>query len=223
MGFLVLCTCSGTRIPVNEYSLLTTPQETYEFAKKAVQKDDPEAFYYCLSESTHGRFSLAELKLGWNFAGSFFYLFLDSQLKKSEIPAPEPVFCSDKNTAKVTLASYDLQASFLLYREDNKWRLVFPAPYPLPDISKIKTGQQTPWRMENHVFYQNSSEDWLSSEKSRKPEFTSSTWQAPQWRWEDAYVFYQDASEDWLPAKPTGRDEEDDEPSPRTPSWRAEE
>lgn len=145
--------CGGAAIPRQEYSLLQTPQETYEFAKRAVSQDDPEAFYHCLADNTRNQFSLSELKVGWALAGGFFYLFLDAKLKDIEVPAPEPMFRKNPDTAKLTMESHNVQASFLLHREDGQWRLIFPAPYPLPDISKIKMKTRPQWRTEIYAHY----------------------------------------------------------------------
>jgi hypothetical protein len=157
---LFLAGCAGTAIPREKYSRLETPQETFEFAKKAIVHDDPQAFYYCLAERTRKSVSLSELKLGWALAGSFFYLFLDAKIDRVETPAPEPMFGGNPYTAKMTLESHEIKSSFLLHREENQWKIFYPSPYPLPDISQLKKRHGLPWRSEL-AFYRTEPEDWL--------------------------------------------------------------
>ncbi len=189
---IILSGCAGSGIARESYSLLENPQETFAFAKKAVAHDDPKAFYYCLTQRTQEQFKLSDLELGWALAGSFFYLFLEAKLKDVEIPAPEKMFQANPNTAKLTLETNSMQASFLFYREKEQWKLVFPSPYPLPDVSKIKKRENLPWRRESLVYYQNRPEDWYKPSIEKIKIFVPET-RKPLWRiqTEDALLFSQ--------------------------------
>ena len=171
--------CAGTAIPRQQYSQLRTPRDTFDFAQKAVASDDPEAFYYCLSSQTQRQVPLSDLRLGWALAGSFFYLFLEAKMQNMQIPAPE--YPGYFNTAKIVLRSQGLQAAFLLLREDRKWRLVYPSPYPLPDISKIKRSGRLPWRSANLAFYQKEAQDW-QPQKSKAAKTVKIAPRLPHWR-----------------------------------------
>ena len=171
--------CAGTAIPREQYSSLQTPRQTFEFAQKAVGHDDPEAFYHCLSSHTRRQVPLSDLRLGWALAGSFFYLFLEAKLQNLQIPAPE--YPGYFNTAKIVLASEGLQAAFLMLRENGEWRLAYPSPYPLPNISKIKRRGRLPWRTVNPAFYQQDFLDW--QEQKTKPARTAKIApRLPSWR-----------------------------------------
>ncbi len=187
---LFLAGCSSGSILVQDYSQLQTPQETVDFAKKAVVKDDPEAFYYCLSEATQKQLSLSNLKLAWNLAGNFFYLFLDAQVKSiAPIQSDDsyfhdkPMYWNHPELQKIIITSHNLEAAFLLYKEQNKWKLLAPSPYPLPDISKLPKKQHLPWRHENSHPYRSTPQEWLYPtqivrEKSNIPKEPSK----PNWR-----------------------------------------
>ncbi|NUM34335.1 MAG: hypothetical protein HUU50_07315 [Candidatus Brocadiae bacterium] len=178
---IVLSGCAGSGISKENYSRLEKPRDTFEFAQKAVAYDDPKAFYYCLTQRTQEQFKLSDLELGWALAGSFFYLFLEASLKNIEIPAPEKMFQGNPNTAKITVETNQIEASFLFYRESDQWKLVFPSPYALPDISKIKKKANLPWRKEGLVYYQSMPSDWHKNATKRNSNFTPDRRQ-PGWR-----------------------------------------
>ena len=144
---VVCCSCATGRIPPEEYSPQATPVETYEFAKKAVARDDPEAFYACLAGYVRESISLSNLKLGWSLAGKYFYIFLKSKVKKVETPAPDLKYRFPYSSSKITISSGDLEASFLLLKEKQQWKLANPTHYNLPDISKLKEQGRLPWRI----------------------------------------------------------------------------
>ena len=179
---ILLLGCAGSGIPKKDYSLLTTPKQTFTFAKKAVAYDDPKAFYYCLTDTTQKKFSLSDLELGWSFAGSFFYIFLESSLKNVDIPAPEYKYYP--NTAKVVIKHEKLEAEFLFIKEGNKWKLTFPSPYPLPDISQLKTKKRTPWRSEENSFYRSTPQQWLRPSQRNRGKKQIAFVRKPNWRTE---------------------------------------
>jgi len=157
--------CSTAGIPVEQYSALTTPQETFAFAQKSVLADDPEAFYYCLASNTQKDTKLSDLKLAWNLASSYFYLFLEAEIKSLECPAPEfvnnPRFSKAfaATTAKMAVRSNGLEIAFLLLQEEGKWKVV--GPYSIPDLSRLKKRERCPWRQENLVAFRSSYDQWL--------------------------------------------------------------
>lgn len=166
-AIIFVCGCRAGIDP-GDYSPLTTPEEAYQFARTAVAKDDPEAFYYCLTPKTRQKFSLSEMKLGWALAGSYFYIFLDAKLKDPDgIQTPAPGLGPD--TAKATLVFKNMEASFLLEKEDERWRLAYPSPYPLPDIQGLKVKQRTPWRTAGRPHYQTTPEAWYPSDATYPP------------------------------------------------------
>lgn len=179
--FLVGC-ASGSKIPAAEYSALQTPDATYEFAKRSISKGDPEAFYHCLSTGTKEQVSLSLLKIGWGLGGRVFSLVLESKIKEVTIPAPE--YSRRNDTAKLTLANNDLEASILLLQEEDQWRFVYPSPYPLPDLSKIQAPIRYRWRTEGIFFEQKTPKDWLASEKKNTPKKTPKNLSRPKWRTE---------------------------------------
>jgi hypothetical protein len=218
LSLLLICCligCGGATIPRQEYSQLQTPQETYEFAKKAVTRDDPEAFYYCLSANTKEQFSLSELKLGWALAGGYFYLFMDAKLSDVATPAPEKMFRRNPDTAKLTLESHNVQAAFLLHREDDKWRLVFPAPYPMPDISKIKQKTRPTWRTEVYAYYRLTDEEIPNTSRARK--IVSASHRLP-WRTEESALSPKVPGNN----KISRSEQESEQTSQRLPKWRGE-
>ena len=181
--FLGLLGCSGKGILPHEYSALSSPQETFEFAQKAVAYDDPEAFYHCLAEDTKRRIPLSDLKLGWSLAGSFFFMILEAKVKNVLIPAPEPIFRGNLATAKMVLQSHEVEANFLLHREGGKWRLYYPSPYKLPDINKIKRKERTPWRLETYAHYRVDPQEWTMPPKSpQKRKTYPPSVRKPDWR-----------------------------------------
>ena len=178
----LLCGCSGGGIPREKYSALETPQQTVEFAKKAVAKDDPTAFYYCLAQGTQKQISLSDLKFGWALAGNFFYLFLEAKLDSAQIPAPEKMFYGNPNTAKVIMKTNDLNAAFLLHRESHKWKLLYPSPYPLPNINKLKKRGRLPWRNQEYAFYQSSPRQWFKPAQIKRRNQRIIPPRKPYWR-----------------------------------------
>lgn len=189
--FLLFCLslsmlgCSFGSIPTAEYSKLETPQETFQFAQKAVAKDDPTAFYYCLSKYTQKEIPLSDIKMAWSLAGSFFYLFLEAKIKSMESPAPEEMFHRNPETAKIILQSAQLEAPFLLHLEDKQWKLFYPSPYPLPDISKLKQQEPGPWRHETLVYYRTTPQQWFSQQPiQRQKEQRDESPRMPLWRTE---------------------------------------
>lgn len=183
ISIIILNACSFGGIPIAEYSKLKTPQETFEFAQKAVAHDDHDAFYYCLAEATQKQISMSDFKMGWALAGNFFYLFLSAKVQSTEIPAPEAMFQGNPETAKMVLKSDDLAAAFLLHLEADKWKLFYPSPYPLPDISKFKQQEPHPWRNETLTYYRDRPEQWFDTKiidrsKKQRTEVPHS----PAWR-----------------------------------------
>ena len=206
----ILLGCGGNVIAKSNYSPLKTPIQTYTFAKKAVGKDDYKAFYYCLSERTKRLITLDELKIGWALAGSFFYIFLESKVENLKYINPE------QSQAKLQIKSHELKANFLLVKDRGKWKLMYPSPYPLPDISKLKRQKIMPWRKER-VFYQKNPQDWLKTVKIKRKNGKSLNIQKVPWRKEDN--FYQISSEQWYRKRKKIKKQALNIPD-REPEWR---
>ena len=178
---MILVSCASSHIAPEQYSLLVTPQDTFDFAKKTVAYNDSEAFYYCLSDNITSQVKLSDLKIGWSFAGNFFSLILGAKIKDIQNPAPE--YAQNPNTAKVTIQAEDLEVALLLHKENEKWKIYLPSPYPLPDINKIKITNKHPWRTEV-AYYKNSPSDWFK-QHSKKHNIRQTFFQRkPNWRTE---------------------------------------
>jgi hypothetical protein len=178
------CSCAGTLIAKEDYSKLTKAQETFQFAQKAISNDDPDAFYYCLAGRTKRVISLEDLKFGWALAGSFFNVILSAKIKDLEMPAPEKIFRGNPNTAKITLESQGVKAYLLLHKEDDKWLILYPSPYPLPDLSKFKKLERLPWRSDKYAFYESTPVDWVFKTKEKVRKYRKERLRYPQFRTE---------------------------------------
>lgn len=174
---IVITGCAGTHIPREEYSALETPQEMFEFAQKTVAMNDPEAFYYCLSQHLTKQIDLDKVKLGWSLAGNLFSLLLEAKIKSVERPAPE--YARNLDTAKVTIVSGDLEVAFLFLNEGGQWK-IWPFEYPLPDINKLAKKKNIPWRSET-AYYTNSPSDWYKTAKEHNISRPLPT-RCPAWR-----------------------------------------
>lgn len=182
--FLFCFGCAGTAIAKKDYSHLEKPQETFRFAQEAVSKDDPAAFYYCLDKRTQKIISLEDLILGWTLAGGFFHVVLAAKIENIEMPAPEKIFRGNPNTAKVTIKSQGVKAHILMHREDEKWFILYPSPYPMPDISKFKMLKRLPWRTDSYSFYEVEPRDWILEVQKKERKYRKEKVRYPKFRTE---------------------------------------
>ena len=154
----LLCACQTTKIPKNEYSKLETPQETFEFVKKTVKYDDPEAFYYCLADYIKAQVTLSQLRFVWGLAGNVFSLVGQVEVEKVETPAPD--LPNRQDLAKVSVKLKKLEAAFLLMHEQGMWKIANPQHYGMPDISQLPTRQRLPWRTMDRAYNTQNLDDW---------------------------------------------------------------
>ena len=150
--------CQTAQIPQEEYSQLATPEETFDFVKTAVKRDDIDAFYYCLADYIQKQVSIDQLGLAWALAGNFFGLVAQVEIQEVEIPAPD--FPQRTDLAKVSVKLKNLEAAFLLLKEQGKWKIANPQHYGTPDISQLPTRKQLPWRTMARGYQTQNLEDW---------------------------------------------------------------
>lgn len=158
LSLTLLCACQTTKIPKNEYSKLETPQETFEFVKKTVKSDDPEAFYYCLADYIKAQISLNQIEFAWALAANLFSLVGQVEVQKVETPAPD--LPNRHDLAKVTVKLKKLEAAFLLMHEQGMWKIANPQHYGMPDISQLPTRQRLPWRTMDRAYNTQNLDDW---------------------------------------------------------------
>lgn len=154
----LLLGCQTTKIPKEQYSKLETPQETFEFVKKTVRYDDPEAFYYCLADYIQRQVPLSQIEFAWALAANLFSLVGQVEVQKVETPAPD--LPNRQDLAKVTVKLKKLEAAFLLMHEQGMWKIANPQHYGMPDISQLPTRQRLPWRTMARASNTQNMEDW---------------------------------------------------------------
>ncbi|WP_372371323.1 hypothetical protein [Candidatus Uabimicrobium sp. HlEnr_7] len=158
LSLIFMVGCGATKIAKEDYSQLETPQQTFDFLKKAVKADDPDAFYFCFADYIKAQFSFDQFIFAWALAGNLFSLVGQVEIEKVETPTPD--LPQRQDLAKVSVKLQKLEAAFLLMKEQNKWKIANPQHYGLPDISQLPTRERLPWRTMARTYNTQNMEDW---------------------------------------------------------------
>ena len=128
---------TGASCPPHDTPVIReTPEKNLRILREALEKEDYQTAYYCLSKSTHQRYKYSDFKmmLEWTIFGVLVKVMLINWDTKSVKYFNETIKDSDGKTtrtiekARVVLQHWrysEYQKEFIFVYEDNGWRIDF--------------------------------------------------------------------------------------------------